>query len=207
MEATNIWAAAVTAIVCAGPLQAHHSGGMFDGDAPVWVRGAVVQYSPINPHAMIVLERSTANEQAQPWTVEGPSLNGLARSGLGTDFLTPGQVIEVCGFPFKEEAIERIPAERRDRIPPPIAGSSQRPTLHGYLLVMPDGRMRRWGPYGKLESCIRSRPEVQVWVDFLNSDAVGRAAWCNGKARGAFATLQPEDLFDEIDRGLAESCR
>ena len=78
---------------------------MIDVSTSHWVKGTVVRYAPVSPHAMIELEERMKDGQAQRWTIEGPfpgrlnrilSLNGI--SGGGADFLKPGDQIEVCGF-------------------------------------------------------------------------------------------------------------
>ena len=52
------YAAAFAALACAGSLRAHHSSSMFDLSTPIWVKGTVVSYAPVNPHVMIALDVS-----------------------------------------------------------------------------------------------------------------------------------------------------
>jgi hypothetical protein len=148
------WAAALSALVFIGVVRAHHSSGMFDIAKPVWVKGTVLRYEPINPHALIALEERTPGRPAKRWVVEGQSLNGLKRYGIGEGFLKAGDVIEVCGFAFRED----LPGPTSSA----TANGPARPSLHGHVLVMPDGKMRLFGPYGKLVNCVASRSPARV---------------------------------------------
>src|SRR5215471_1899044 len=132
--ATHVAAAA--ALVCAGEGRAHHSITSIEIDAPVWVKGAVVEYQPISPHAMIELDVRGADGETQRWTVQGPILGRHERYHLAKDFLKAGDVIEACGFVPK-------PVPERSWPPPRF--------IHSQLLLMPDGQMQLWGPYGKLK--------------------------------------------------------
>lgn len=178
---------ALAALACAGSLQAHHSLAMFDVSKAIWVSGTVVSYQPVNPHAMIVLERKGENGQVQRLTVEGPTLMRLDSWSLAKDFLKAGDVIEVCGFPFRESR-------------PAL------PALHAHMLVMPDGKMRAWGPYGKLENCIRPNDRAQAWVEFLNTQPPAHLAWCRGRSLVSVASTPSKELVDEINRSMADPC-
>ena len=125
----------VAALASVGPVKAHHSSSMFDMSTHVWLRGTVVSYEPINPHALIELEERTEDGQVRRWTVEGPRLGRIAALGVDEDFLEVGEVIDVCGFFGKDDTF-------RDR------------RVHGKVLVTPDGQKWQWGPYGRLESCV-----------------------------------------------------
>jgi hypothetical protein len=163
---------------------------MIDVSTPVWVTGTVVRYEPIDPHVMIALEQRTEDGQVQ-WTVEGPILGRLHRYGLGKDFLKAGDVIEVCGFFPKSEIVKSYPPPRY---------------IHGHLLVMADGRMQPWGPYGKLDNCVRPGDDSRSWLDFL-ANPMARELWCN-----AFTFSMPlrpsssKALVDEINSGMADPC-
>lgn len=139
-----IRAAALAALVCAGTLEAHHSSSMFDVAASKWVKGTVVRYEPINPHTVLVIEEPTGDGRVREWTVEGPRLGRLDQLGVGQDFLKVGDVIEVCGFFYKEDVAARGPFSENH--------------VHGRVLVLSDGQKWMWGPYGHLENCV-SRDE------------------------------------------------
>jgi len=129
----------VAALMCAVPLLAHHSDRMIDSSKTVWLKGVVLSYEPINPHALIELEVTNENGRPESWTVEGPRLARLAGLGLEGDIVHVGDVIEICGFyPIAEALILK----------------SNPHFIHGKILVTPDGQKWAWGPYGRLRNCV-----------------------------------------------------
>lgn len=125
----------IAAFACASPVRAHHSSSMFDITTHMWLRGKVVSYKPINPHALIELEERTEDGRVRVWTVEGPRRERIEGLGVDEDFLEVGDLIEVCGFFGKDDLL------RNQRI-------------HAKVLVTPDGQKWQWGPYGRLEGCV-----------------------------------------------------
>jgi len=200
MQKVATWAAAVAALALAGPLRAHHSISMFNIAAPIWVKGTVVRYEVKDPHVMLALEERKDDGGVQRWTVEGPNLGRLARMDAGKDFLKLGDVVEVCGFALKSEYVKR---------PPPSAYPDGVPGkfLHGHVLERPDGKMRLWGPYGKLDNCIRPGDSVGTWVEFLERDPLARQAWCTDRTYASAPSVAPQALLKDIDGALAEPCK
>lgn len=205
MRRSIVWAAALAGVACAGAASAHHSVSMFDLGKPIWVKGTVVRFEPVNPHVEIALEQRTEDGQVQRWRVEGPGLNSFKRAGLGDDFVQPGDVIEVCGFGLKAE----VAAQRSARDGP------SRPSLHGHVLHLPDGRMQVFGGYGKTENCVRPSDSVRQWVNFLEADRRAHQNWCGGRVAPAggnawslanFPSLAPRAFVDEVNRLLSSPC-
>lgn len=193
------WAAAIAALTCVGPLQAHHSIGMFDVSTPIWVKGTVVRYERVNPHAMITLEEAREDGRVQRWTVEGPAPRLVDLRGSGPDFLHVGDVIEVCAFALKKDPSAR--REYRD-----ADGSSAR-FVHGHVLVMPDGRMRLWGSYGKLGECISSTDERrESWLRFLNTGPMAREVWCSQRKAAIQSTASSRAFVEEINALMTHPC-
>jgi hypothetical protein len=170
---------------------------MFDLQKSIWLKGTVVSYEPVNPHARLTLEQKAENGPLQRWLVEGPNLNRLQRMGVDKDFLKAGDVIEVCGFPFRQEFSQPASSD---------AGAPPRPAMHVHMVVMPDGHMRLFGPYGKLDNCIRPHDTVQSWVNFLNADPLGRQAWCAGQTYTSVASTAPKTFVDDVNRLMANHC-
>jgi hypothetical protein len=127
--------------------------------------------------------------------VEGPSLNGLSRRRVPEDFLKLGDVIDVCGFAFKEDVLARVSDARR------VA----QPFLHGHVLAMADGEMQIWGSYGRLDNCVRPGDKAQSWRDFLNGNPSARQHWCSSR-NFTIASIAPPALVDEINRLMASPC-
>jgi len=192
MNKIATWAAGTAALACASPLRAHHSISMIDITTPVWVKGTVVQYEPISPHAMIELDVRGEDGQAQWWTVEGPGPGRLERYHLARDSLKAGDVIEACGFVPKSNVVKSYPPPR---------------FVHGQLLLTPNGQMQLWGPYGKLDNCVRPDDSKQSWLDFL-SNPMARDLWCNNyTASVPLSPLAPKALVDDINREMTPRCR
>lgn len=148
------WLVAVALLACPGATGAHHSLVRFDTSTPIWVKGTVVRFDPINPHVRFVLDETKQDGRTQRWVVDGPAGNNIARMNLGPDFLTAGDVVEVCGFVLKEDAATR-----------PDAGAQntwQDRPLSGHLLVMPNGKRRFWSDYGVLEKCLAPGEDAEV---------------------------------------------
>jgi hypothetical protein len=189
---------ALVAFAGVNTADAHHSLSMFDLSSPTWIKGTVLRYEPIAPHAMIMLEERKEDGSVRRLNIEGPNLGRLARMGVPDDFLKPGDTIEVCGFTFKEEIRTRNAAAN--------SGTATLPAFHGHMLVLANARMMAWGPYGKLENCVRPNDRVQSWVEFLNSDSRARDLWCGGLRYAQSALLPPQAVVDEISRQITNSC-
>ena len=192
MKRISTPAAAAAALAAASPLLAHHSISAIDITTPVWVKGAVVEYVPGSPHAMIELEVRGTDGETQRWRVEGPYPGRLGRYHLANDFLKPGDVIEACGFVPKTQPEKSWPPPR---------------FIHSQLLLMPDGQMQLWGPYGKLKNCVRPTDSAQRWLQFLEN-SMARDLWClTYAATFPLSPLASQTLVDDIDSELAPRCR
>lgn len=195
-------AAAMFAFICVGPLRAHHSSSMFDLSTPIWVKGTVLRYEPISPHAMIELEETNAEGQVQRWLIEGPFPGRLKRilsfqpAGSDEKIVQVGDMIEICGFALRDEvASQKFYAD---------ASVVSRRFVHGHVIVMPDGRMQSWGPYGKIDNCVRASDRTQSWLEFLNADPLAREFWCRASVRAP--SVAPKAFIDEVNGLIAGSC-
>jgi hypothetical protein len=185
---------AVAALACT-PLAAHHSSSTLDITTPVWVKGTIVRYEISNPHTMIELDATTPNGQTVRWTIDGPTPGRVQRMGVGKGLLKRSDVVEVCGFRYKSQVAAHAKT-----------GAAAPPFMHGHLLVMPDGRKQAWGPYGKLNNCVRRNDDVRSWVDFLNNDAIARQLWCLPQRTNVPTAEEAKPGAEEIDRHLATPC-
>jgi hypothetical protein len=184
----RLGSAVIAAAVFAVALQAHHANISIDLSTAVWVKGTVVRFDRINPHTIIELDEAVGADQRR-WRIEGPFLARLERMGGDGPLFAAGDVIEACGFPRKDAAAD---AQR---------------LIHGHVLVLPNGRLRSWGPYGKIDNCVRPGDDPSRWLALLKSDPQAREAWCD-KARAAIPTrTESRALVEEIDRSLAQPCR
>ena len=151
------------------------------------MKGTVADYRVLHPHVMVTLEVQGADGKPAKWDIEGPNLMRLERMHVPADFLKAGDVIEVCGFRLKQPW-------RKEHF------------VHGPVLVMPDGRMRLWGPYGKLENCIRPGDTAEKWVGFLKEDAMALPSWCSGRRLTLVPSVAEAALVEEIDRRAGKPC-
>ncbi len=150
------WTAAMGMLVSAGSLAAHHSLVLFDTSAPVWVKGTVVRFERINPHSRIYLDQEMGDGQVRRWAVDGgPGPDRLTRTGVDSDFLKAGDIIEACGFTLQEEvAAERALREPVDSNLDSATVNRFERFMNGHLVVMPDGRKLFWSDYGHLGRCL-----------------------------------------------------
>jgi hypothetical protein len=205
-----IRAAVLAALACAGSLQAHHSGSMYD-PTPVWVKGTVVRFEGINPHTITTLEERSAGGQARHWAVEGPGQFQLDGMGIGMDVPKVGDVIEFCAFPYKSAA-------ELSRIFPGVDFSVRRSSsgtddsspqfVWGHVIVTSDGEKRLWNPHGMISECIRSAGDQgQSWLDFLNSSPRARLAWCQQRGYPhTQSTASLREFVEEINSLIDKPC-
>ncbi len=194
MRLRRVLAATLAALMCGGPLRAHHSISMIDTSTPVWVKGTVVRYEIVNPHTMLEVEETTNDGQVRRWTVEGPPLRRIENRDVDKSFIGEGDVVEVCGFTPK-------------RLLDPANPSGPRPpVIHGHLIVKASGQMSPWGSYGKMENCVRPGDEGALWVQFLNSNAFAHLLWCNPYRATVPTIAESSALVDEINGLMANPC-
>jgi hypothetical protein len=78
---------------------AHHSfAAEFDQKQVVKLKGTVVQFEWVNPHAMIHLAVKNGDGTVTQWMIEGNTPNSLLRAGLNKKSLEPGTEIVVVGY-------------------------------------------------------------------------------------------------------------
>jgi hypothetical protein len=201
---TLIRSIAVAALFAAsGAIFAHHSQAMFVA-TPVWVSGTIVKYRAADPHVMIELAEAQSNGKARKWVIEGPRMGRLERilpnngDMAANRILKAGDRIAVCGFPLKKDWDPKgMYADW-----PPEEGRF----VHGQVLVMPDGRLQSWGPYGVIDNCVRKGDTQTTWAAFLNRDPLARGQWCDARTYILVQHDTPQSLREEITRGLNTPC-
>ena len=73
--------------------------------------------------------------------------------------------------------------------------------------MLPDGRKQWWGPYGKLDNCVRPGDQTQSWVEYLNANPAVQDHWCNQfTASFPLSALSSSALVDEINQLVANPC-
>ena len=90
------------ALLISIPLQAHHSGVMFDPMKEVSLKGTVKEFVFVNPHVSILLTVNDGTGQAVDWNIEAASTQALVRSGWRKSSLKFGDVVTIVGRPLRD---------------------------------------------------------------------------------------------------------
>jgi len=102
--------AALTAVGAGTTAYAHHAfAAEFDADAPVLLKGAVVQVEWVNPHTWIHIKVPDTDGKGKPkagttfnWAIEGGTPNTLLRTGITRNSLKAGTQVVVRGYQSKD---------------------------------------------------------------------------------------------------------
>lgn len=82
---------------------AHHAfSAEYDGNKPITLRGTVVKFEWINPHAWLHLDVKNNDGTVTRWMIEGAAPNALIRRGWSKNSLPPGVEIVVDGYLAKD---------------------------------------------------------------------------------------------------------
>ena len=108
MRLTSLCISAAAAVALsvgawAGAAWAHHSNAHFDQSAPIEVRGEVVEYQLINPHAFIYLNVEDENGEVVEWALQtGGNVGRLIRANWSQDSMVPGDIITATLAPMRD---------------------------------------------------------------------------------------------------------
>ena len=84
------------------PLQAHHSGIMFDPVKQVTLKGTIKEFIFTNPHVTSLITVTDDKGQAVDWNIEAASTQALVRSGWRKSSLKFGDKVTIVGRPLKD---------------------------------------------------------------------------------------------------------
>jgi len=91
------------ALLATGLARAHHSFAMFDGNRVVVLRGAMLSFSFLNPHAWISIVVPSGTDAAEGrWDVEATSTAALAAQGIRGDTFKVGDKLTIGIRPLKD---------------------------------------------------------------------------------------------------------
>lgn len=80
------------------PAWAHHSfAAAYDADAPVMIRGVIVEAKLVNPHSRIVLDVTDAAGKVTRWGFEAQTPTALVRNGVKPDIFKLGSEVTIRG--------------------------------------------------------------------------------------------------------------
>jgi Family of unknown function (DUF6152) len=146
-----VWAAA---LAFTGPLEAHHSSGMFDTTTPIRLKGVIAEVHFANPHSSIFVDVVDADGRRVRWAVENSGTVAMTRQrGFDEKTLQVGDPIEVCGYaPKRPYPTAGELAERGIPRPAPWWGNWDK-VITGRLLILKGGPAEHWSHYGPLDAC------------------------------------------------------
>jgi hypothetical protein len=102
MKFRSALAASVVFALSLTPAVAHHSFAMFDNQTTLTLEGTVKEFQWTNPHTWIQLLVRDASGKEVEWSIEGGSVNGLARAGWKRTLLKAGDKAKVVVHPLKD---------------------------------------------------------------------------------------------------------
>jgi DNA/RNA endonuclease YhcR with UshA esterase domain len=95
--------AAVSALILAGPVAAHHSfAAAYDMQEPITVQGTIVNVRLTNPHSYFFLDVEGENGETVRWSFEAGTPSGMIRNGYSPDIIKEGDVVTISGFRAKD---------------------------------------------------------------------------------------------------------
>ena len=96
-------AAALGAMLAAGPADAHHSSAMFDRTKTYVLKGVLIEYQFMAPHSWISL-LAVKDGKGKPvrWDLEGSSAGRMRAQGITPDRLKPGDKIVARTHPLRD---------------------------------------------------------------------------------------------------------
>ncbi len=99
-------ALSILAVVCAGPVFAHHSvQAQFDIHKTFTVSGTVAKVEWINPHSYLTINVKDADGKIQKWAFELGGPGALRRAGMSREDrggLKPGDEVTASGLAAKD---------------------------------------------------------------------------------------------------------
>ena len=97
--------AACMAIAIATSVQAHHSfAAEFDGSKIQTIKGSVVEFQWMNPHAYLIVDVTDASGKTARWGIQSRNLSILKRQGLSKQTFTVGEMVTVELFHHHDPA-------------------------------------------------------------------------------------------------------
>ncbi|HEX6996563.1 MAG TPA: DUF6152 family protein [Gammaproteobacteria bacterium] len=87
-------------LACAGgPAAAHHSfAAFYDLNAPVTVKGKIVQVRLSNPHSWFFIDVEGEDGTVERWSFEAGTPSGMIRNGYSPNVIKEGDVVTINGF-------------------------------------------------------------------------------------------------------------
>lgn len=108
---TSLLAGAILLLIASQPAAAHHAfGSEFDSNAPVLIKGKIVQIEWVNPHTWIHVEMTKPDGTKEVWMFEGGSPNTLLRRGVNKTTFPAGTEVIIDGYQARDHSEKRANA-------------------------------------------------------------------------------------------------
>lgn len=164
----------------AGLAHAHHSvTANFDTSREVEIRGTVVDFNYVSPHASLVIDGigfengEALSDSAERWEIESSAVKGLASRGIMRDTIHPGDEIIVRGAPHRNASLYRanssnfFAADGRPLGAAGVAGAEAvvAPAVVGVNRV--EGRWRPpFQPNGEMSALPLNETGLEAWNNY-----------------------------------------
>ena len=94
---------ALTAVAIPGiPVEAHHSGAMFDDKKEVTLTGVVKAFQYTNPHSWLLVDVKGPDGKVTTWGFEAEGPSTLTRAGIRPSDFKAGTKVTMTGHPMKD---------------------------------------------------------------------------------------------------------
>jgi len=90
-----------TLMLAPAPAAAHHSSAMFDSSQEVTLKGTVVEWKWINPHATLRLDVKGADGTVKTWSVATSNIADLSKRGWTRRVFNAGDEVTVVIRPAR----------------------------------------------------------------------------------------------------------
>ncbi|HUF74073.1 MAG TPA: DUF6152 family protein [Gammaproteobacteria bacterium] len=171
-------------LMVSGPSRAHHSiTANFDQSRAVEIRGRVVDFNYVSPHASMVIDGiayengEALSNTVQRWEIESSAVKGLAGRGIMADTFQPGDEIIVRGSPHRR-GLNRMNSS--DFLEADGSSLDLRTASRGGPVVVPDaeGARRvegRWTPpfqpAGDRSALPLNEAGLEAWSNYVQNDS------------------------------------
>jgi hypothetical protein len=97
------------AFILSVPLFTHHgTGGTYDMEKPVVLKGTATEFKFVNPHVAVLFNVTDTKGKVVSWVAEGPALINWTRLGWNRNSLKAGDQVVVTVFPARSGKPEGV---------------------------------------------------------------------------------------------------
>jgi uncharacterized protein DUF6152 len=95
-------------LLLSAPLTAHHgTGGIYNMDKPVTLKGTITMFKFVNPHVLLYFDVPDKGAVVN-WLGEGPSVNNWTKTGWNRNSVKAGDSVTVTLYPARNGKPEGV---------------------------------------------------------------------------------------------------